>query len=99
MNTIFGILIVLALSIGGVSIAYLTAIWVEKERYNTYMYNGTRFFCKESPGITCYIDKVYPDDILACRLKLIVTYPSGNNCNLLTTTGAFNDIWKEFDNE
>jgi hypothetical protein len=95
MNLIFGILVLLILVIGALSLLLLTSKWMLKKAYKKYLYNGTKFFCKDNPDITCQINKIYPDDLTACRLELIVTYPSGNICNILTTSGDFLNVWEE----
>lgn len=95
MNLLFETFFILSLLIIGQLIVFLTVIGMEREKYNTYICNGTKFFCKKSPGITCQITEIYPDDITACRLKLIVKYPSGHICNILTTTGVFMNVWEE----
>ena len=79
----------------GISIAMTAAAKDEIERYRNYINNRTKFICKESPDITCTIDYIYWDDIENNRLVLNVTYAAGYTSSLLTTMGAFNDIWEE----
>ena len=95
MYIVFGILgVIVALCI--ISYAVLmTVVQAEMKRYSDYIHNGTIFICKESPDITCSIDYIYWDDIINSRIRLNVKYPSGSTCSLLTTTGAFDDVWEE----
>jgi hypothetical protein len=95
MNTVIGILFVLVILIYGISIAMTAAAKYEIERYRNYINNRTKFVCKESPDITCTIDYIYWDDIENNRLVLNVTYTAGYTSSLLTTIGAFNDVWEE----
>lgn len=95
MNTVIGILFVLAILIYGISMTITTAAKYEIERYRNYISNRTKFVCKESPDITCTIDYIYWDDIENNRMVLNVTYTAGYTSSLLTTMGAFNDIWEE----
>jgi hypothetical protein len=74
-------------------LALLIVMDEETKRYNKYIICGTRFFCKEKPSITCQILKTY-NDFFNKRLRIKVTFPSGNTCNLLTTVGAFEKIWR-----
>ena len=95
MYTIFGILAAIGALCFAIYNIMMTVVHYETERFRSYIDNKTTFYCKESPEITCVIDTVNWDDILNARMQLKVTYPSGNTCSLLTTTGAFDEIWKE----
>lgn len=95
MNTAIGILFVLVVFIYGISMTAAAAAKYEIERYRNYISNKTKFVCKESPDITCTIDYIYWDDIENNRMVLNVTYAEGYTSGLLTTMGAFNDIWEE----
>lgn len=67
----------------------------KNRRYGNYIINSTRFFCKKSPGITCQVLAIY-DDFINPRILIKVNYPSGNTCTVLTTIGAFDNIWLEY---
>lgn len=95
MNTVTGILFVLVLLILIYGITMASAAQDENDRYRNYISNRTKFVCKESPDITCTIDYIYWDDIENNRMVLNVTYTTGYTSSLLTTIGAFNDIWEE----
>lgn len=95
MNTPIEILFVLVILIYGISMTITAAAKYEIERYRNYINNKTKFVCKESPDITCTIDYIYWDDIENNRMVLNVTYTAGYTSSLLTTMGAFNDIWEE----
>ena len=95
MNTVTGILFVLVLLILIYGITMASTAQDENDRYRNYISNRTKFVCKESPDITCTIDYIYWDDIENNRMVLNVTYTTGYTSSLLTTIGAFNDIWEE----
>ena len=95
MNTVTGILFVLVLVMLIYGMTMATAAKYENDRYRNYISNRTKFVCKESPDITCTIDYIYWDDIENNRMVLNVTYTTGYTSSLLTTMGAFNDIWEE----
>jgi hypothetical protein len=95
MNTAIGILFVLVIFMYGISMTITAAANYEIERYRNYISNKTKFVCKESPDITCTIDYIYWDDIENNRMVLNVTYMAGYTSSLLTTMGAFNEIWEE----
>jgi hypothetical protein len=95
MNTVTGILFVLVLLILIYGMTMASAAQDENDRYRNYIKNRTKFVCKESPDITCTIDYIYWDDIENNRMVLNVTYTTGYTSSLLTTIGAFNDIWEE----
>ena len=95
MNTVTGILFVLVLLILIYGITMASAAQDENDRYRNYIKNRTKFVCKESPDITCTIDYIYWDDIENNRMVLNVTYAEGYTSGLLTTMGAFNNIWEE----
>lgn len=95
MNTVVGILFILVIFIYGISMTISVAAKSEIEKYRNYINNRTKFVCKESPDITCTIDYIYWDDIENYRMVLNVTYTEGYTTSLLTTMGAFNNIWEE----
>lgn len=95
MDTVIGMLFVLVILIYGISMTMMTATKCEIDRYRNYINNRTKFVCKESPDITCTIEYIYWDDIENNRMVLNVTYAAGYTSSLLTTIGAFNDIWEE----
>lgn len=95
MNAVIGILFVLAILLYGILLTMTAATECEIDRYRSYISNRTKFVCKESPDITCTIDYIYWDDIEDKRMVLNVTYPAGYTSSLLTTIGAFNNIWEE----
>ena len=89
------ILFILVLIILIYGMTMTTATNNKNDRYRNYINNRTKFVCKESPDITCTIDYIYWDDIENNRMVLNVTYAPGYTSSLLTTMGAFNDIWEE----
>lgn len=95
MEFIYILLIVIAVLLSGLSTTMMTAAKYETERLVKCINDKTKFFCKKAPGVTCIIDSINWEDAANARIKLTVTYPSGNTCSLLTTTGVFNEIWMQ----
>ena len=95
MNIVTVILYVLVLAMLIYGIIITTDTNAKIDRYRNYIKNRTKFVCKESPDITCTIDYIYWGDDENNRMVLNVTYTTGYTSSLLTTMGAFNDIWEE----
>lgn len=71
-------------------------ILIDKEaiRYDYYIIHSTKFFCRQAPGTTCQILKIYKDFVNP-RLKIKVYYPSGNTYKMITNLNLFEIIWLE----
>lgn len=78
------------------SILLSLMILIDKEaiRYDYYIIHSTKFFCRQAPGTTCQILKIYKDFVNP-RLKIKVYYPSGNTYKMITNLNLFETIWLE----
>lgn len=95
MSNVLLLILFIALITLGIHVSYMTALQIEANKYYDYIKYRTKFHYRKDPNITCCVIHRENDFVFNSRLNLMVTYPSGNTCKLITTTGAFTDLWIE----
>ena len=95
MTNVFIIILFVAVMALGVYLSYMTALQVEVNKYYDYIKYKTKFQFRKDPAITCNVIYRHNDFVFNSRLQLMVTYPSGHISPMVTTTGAFNELWEE----
>lgn len=95
MSNVLLLILFIALITLGIHVSYMTALQIEANKYYDYIKYKTKFQFRKDPTITCNVIYRHSDFVFNSRLKLMVTYPSGHISPMITTTGAFNELWEE----
>jgi hypothetical protein len=67
--------------------------WIDIMHASEHIQNGTVFYCKASPQVTCTVREIDKLGYLQSKMTLQVTYSDNNTSELITTLKAFQKLW------